>query len=97
MDSTILAIIILGILMIVASTVLSILSIGISIVSIVMTVKRTTQLENIARAFEKAFSCDLLGGDPHIDVFDYPMGSKMWMVPCRDKVADQTDVKKIGS
>lgn len=61
-----------------------------SIVLVLMEIERR-KIRGALEAFEEAFACNLIGDEPHIDVMDYPMGNKMWMVPCRDLKKETTD------
>lgn len=47
--------------------------------------KYIKQFHDVMSAFEQAFACELLGDNPHINIFDWPINDKIWMVPCRDK------------
>lgn len=64
---------------------ISLFSLLITMVNLLFIRHKAKQFNDIINAFEKAFSCKLLGSNPHIDIFDYEMGDKMWMIPCRDR------------
>jgi hypothetical protein len=67
---------------------ISALSVCISLYAIYLSRKTANKYNDITAALEEAFACSLTGDEPHLDVMDYPMGSKMWMVPCRDKTKE---------
>jgi len=81
--------------LIVGLTLLAIVASAVACLSLLITLialrtyrRRAKQLTDTLQALEEAFDCDLLGPDPYINVFEYPMAGKIWMVPCTEPKKD---------
>jgi hypothetical protein len=67
------------------------LSLIISAVGTLTYMSTSRRFREALEAFEEAFACNLLGKDPHIDVLDYRIHSKVCMLPCKDLPIEKKD------